>query len=210
MNTIQSNYGVDSSYSTVWRAFNDNKKLDSMEYDESYMLIKDYLDKLVSLNPGTVTSMEFEEVGVTFKRSFLCPRSNQTAYRFCRPMVILDACHSRSQYGGVILSACAHDGEGRLVPLAMELAEIENENHWLYFIMMLSTAIPEINEEGMVVMHDREKGLHNAQLAVLQRTHESICFFHSEKNVNSRFKSKFQGKIWAAAKAYNKPDFQKE
>jgi hypothetical protein len=81
--------------------------------------------KLVQLNPGTVTSLEFKEDGVTFKRAFLCPRSNQTAFRFCTPMVILDACHSRSQYGGVTLSTCGHDGEGRIVLLAIGLAEIK-------------------------------------------------------------------------------------
>jgi MULE transposase domain len=148
-----------------------------MEYNESYMLLKVYFDKLVRLNPGTVISLEFEEHGLVFKRAFLCP-SNQTDFRFCRPMVILDVCHSQSQYGGLILSACTHDGEGRIVLMAMGIAEIKNE------ITMLSTAIPENNKEGMVVMHDCEKGLYNAQLAILPNSHESKCFFHLEKNVN--------------------------
>jgi MULE transposase domain len=78
-----------------------------------------------------------------------------------------------------------HDGEGRLVPLAIGLAEFEIDNHRFYFIKMLSTAIPEINKEGMVIIHNREKGLNNAQVALLPRSHESICVFHLEKNVNS-------------------------
>jgi hypothetical protein len=64
-------------------------------------------------------------------------------------MVILDACHSRSWYGGVLFSACAHDGEGRIVPLAIGLTEIENENPWLYFDSKLSLAFPEVKNEGM-------------------------------------------------------------
>jgi hypothetical protein len=60
-------------------------------------------------------------------------------------------------------------------------------------------AIPEVKTEGMVIMHDRGKGLHDAQLAILPTLYKSICIFHKEKNVNSRFKSTFQGKRWAAA-----------
>jgi hypothetical protein len=76
---------------------------------------------------------------------------------------------------------------------------------------LLSTAIPEIKRKGIIVMHDMEKGLYNAQVAILPNSLESICVFHLEKNVYSKYKSKFKGKIWAvtAAKAFNESDFNK-
>jgi zinc finger SWIM domain-containing protein 3 len=208
MNTIRSDYGVHSSYSTVWRGLNQHKQFNLLEDDSSFMMIKGFMQKLEGSNPGTITSLEFEQDGVTFKRAFLCPRSNQLAFVFCRPMIIVDACHLRSRYGGVIMSACAHDGEGKIVPLAVGIAEVENESNWTYFLCQLSISIPEIMNEGLVVMHDREKGLQNAQFAVLPNSYQSICVFHLEKNLNARFKSKFQGKVWSAAKAFKQGGFE--
>jgi len=106
------------------------------------------------------------------------------------------------------MSACAHDGEGKIVPLAFAIVEIENMENWKYFLVNLRISISQLGEQGIVLMHDREKGLHEAQSSILPTSYKSICVFHLEKNVNSTFKSKFQGKIWAAAKATTVRDFE--
>jgi hypothetical protein len=80
MNTLWFDFGVESSYLTVWKALNKSKKCDSMEYDKSYMLVKDYMDKLANLKPGTVPSLEFEADGVIFQRAFISTQSNQLGF----------------------------------------------------------------------------------------------------------------------------------
>jgi len=209
MNTIRTKYGVQSTYMTAWRGLKNYENNNIISNNQSFMLISSFMDMLKINNPGTITSLEINNVTSTFERAFICPRSNQLAFPYCRPIVILDACHIKSLYGGIILSACSHDGEGRIVPLAVGVAEVENEFTWTYFLENLVKAIPSIDNVGIVVMHDREKGLHNAHQNILPNSHESICVYHLEKNVNYNFKSKFKGKIWAAAKAYKNIDFEK-
>ncbi|KAH6595038.1 hypothetical protein BASA61_003886 [Batrachochytrium salamandrivorans] len=90
----------------------------------------------------------------TFERAFLSPRALQLAFGDCQPMIILDACHLRSKYGGVVMSAVAHDEEGKL------------------------------SKPGIVVMHDREKGLQNAQKLVLPNSYKSILRLPPRKKPN--------------------------
>jgi hypothetical protein len=123
-------------------------------------------------------------------------------------MVIVDACHLTSKYGGIAMSACAHDGANQIVPLAIGIADVENEDNWVYFLNNLRSAIPSLATAGMVFMHDRQKGLQNARMSIFPQSHESICVFHLEKNVNSRFKSVFQKKLWVAAKATTQTGFE--
>jgi hypothetical protein len=128
MNVLIHEYGVSSSYSTVWRALSSSKKTKMLEDDESFKFLRSYMERLELHNPGTFTSVDYEQDHKTFKRLFICPRATQLAFKTCRPMVIIDACHLRSKYGGIIMSACAQDGEGRIVPLAMGICSFSYEN----------------------------------------------------------------------------------
>ena len=206
-NIIKNEYGVSPSYSTAWRALSGLKMENQLEQEVSFMLVEDFFYQFANKNPGTVTKLE-RNVDDTFRQAFLCPTSSKLAFAYCRPIVIMDACHIKSVYGGVILSACTHDGEGHILPLAIGIGPIENEENWMFFIRSLRDAIPEMSRFGIVAMHDREKGIQNALSAILPNAHESICVFHLEKNVHSAYKSKFMGKIWSAAKAFNDKDFE--
>jgi hypothetical protein len=161
----------------------------------------------VAKNEGTHTALERDDAN-SFKRVFLCLNSFQRAFKFCRPMVILGACHVKSKHQGVIFSASAHDGVGKIVPLAVGIAHIEDQGNCTFFLENIKTAIPEVKLEGMVIMHDREKGLHAAQVVVFPLAQESICAFHLEKNVNVRFKSKFEGLIWKATKSTTSVEYE--
>ncbi|KAH9263301.1 hypothetical protein BASA83_013333 [Batrachochytrium salamandrivorans] len=68
------------------------------------------------------------------KEHFFQPRALQIAFQNCWPMITLDACHLRSKYGGVVMSAVAHDEEGSIVPLAVAIASIENKTLGLFFV----------------------------------------------------------------------------
>lgn len=107
----------------------------------------------------------------------------------------MDGCHIRSDCDGVILSANSLDEDGAMVPLGIMLCSIENESNWTFFLQNLRKAIPKINKEDIVIMHDCEKGLQNAQRSALLQSTESICVFHLEKNVLLKFCTKAKGKL---------------
>ena len=205
-NIIKHDYGASSTYATAWRALSKLKLENQLEEDKSFMLIDDFLSQFKTKNPGTVTVFE-RNIDNTFWRAFLCPVSSKFVFSNCRPIVIVDACHLRSRYGGVIMSACTHDGESHIVPLAIGIGPIENEENWRFFLMNLRQAIPNLCRSDIVIMHDRQKGIENAQSSILPNTYESICVYHLEKNVNAMYKSKFMGKIWAAARAFSDREF---
>ncbi|KAH6567136.1 hypothetical protein BASA62_006274 [Batrachochytrium salamandrivorans] len=107
-----------------------------LENKRSFMLLNGLFTKFSIHNPESHCILE-KNSDDTFERAFLSPRALQLAFRNCRPMIILDACHLRSKYGGVVMSAVAHDGEGSIVPLAVAIASIENKDNWVFFLSNL-------------------------------------------------------------------------
>ncbi|KAH6568466.1 hypothetical protein BASA62_005454 [Batrachochytrium salamandrivorans] len=107
-----------------------------LENKRSFMLLNGLFTKFSIHNPESHCILE-KNSDDTFARAFLSPRALQLAFRNCRPMIILDACHLRSKYGGVVMSAVAHDGEGSIVSLAVAIASIENKDNWVFFFCQI-------------------------------------------------------------------------
>ncbi|KAH6583297.1 hypothetical protein BASA61_008079 [Batrachochytrium salamandrivorans] len=87
------------------------------------------------------------------------------------------------------------------IPYFLHEIEIANPGSTTYVAATSEETIPEIKQPGIVIVHDREKGPQQAQKQILPFLFKSICVWHLENNVNTIFKSKFGGQIWAAAKA---------
>jgi hypothetical protein len=208
VNYIEYTHGATTTYHTAWKALNEINNEKQLEDDKSFQLISNFLRQLEILNPGSHVSLEALADGQTFYRTFLCLKAATNAFEFCRPIIVLDACHIKSQYKGIIMSACSHDGEGHIVPLAIAIGDKEDQANWMYFVTHLKLAIPRIGDPGIVVMTDRHRGLKNAITSILPNSHQSICAFHLEKNVICHFKSKFDGKVHAASKATTKKEFE--
>ncbi|KAH6566526.1 hypothetical protein BASA60_009460 [Batrachochytrium salamandrivorans] len=161
-NETQAQHYQHLSYSMAWRALSKCKMDNMLENKRSFMLLNGLFTKFFIHNQESHCILE-KNSNDTFERAFLSLRALQLAFRNCRPMIILDACHLRSKYGGVVMSAVAHDGEGSIAPLAVAIASIKNKNNCVFFLLNLLSAIPELSKPGIVVMHNREKDLQNAQ-----------------------------------------------
>ena len=109
VNLVRNIHGATPTYKTAWNALNKEKIAETLEGNKSFSLMKCFMIAVEEANPGSTTSLECSP-DRTFKRAFICPYAAQMAFKHCRPMVILDACHIKSNYGGVILSACARGG----------------------------------------------------------------------------------------------------
>ncbi|KAH9264046.1 hypothetical protein BASA83_012521 [Batrachochytrium salamandrivorans] len=110
------------SYSMAWRALSKCKMDNMLENKRSFMLLNGLFTKFSIHNPESHCILE-KNSDDTFERAFLSPPALQLAFVHCRPMIILDACHLRSKYGGVVMSAVAHDGEGKIWAAAKSLSE---------------------------------------------------------------------------------------
>ncbi|KAH9265704.1 hypothetical protein BASA83_010992 [Batrachochytrium salamandrivorans] len=113
-------HGATSSYSSAWRALQchrqDINKADVISFGQ----IPYFLHGIEIANSGSTTYVTATSEGI-FDNGFLCLGPMRNAFNQCRPMLIVDACHIKSKYGGVIMAASAHDGDNHIIPIAIGL-----------------------------------------------------------------------------------------
>ncbi|CAG8799252.1 14453_t:CDS:2, partial [Dentiscutata erythropus] len=156
VNRVRSEVGAEASYMAAWRSRAANKRRRAAKVDENYQRIKPLLDNLLLANPGSIIAFEIN-ANNRFERAFLCLWSWIKAAEHCIHVFTLDACHSKSNYKGVYLSASVVDGEGKLVPIAFAVCSVENSNNWMWFCEHLCIALSRMNSNETVIISDREK-----------------------------------------------------
>ncbi|CAG8826695.1 4983_t:CDS:2, partial [Dentiscutata erythropus] len=67
--------------------------------------------------------------------------------------------------------------------------------------------LPLMNSNESVIISDREKSIADAVKMKLPNAFHTHCVWHIEKNVNTKFRTKLGGKIWAAAKSLHVEGF---
>lgn len=130
MQVMLGDHDVNISY---WKAWQSREV--ALDYAKgsscaSYMMLPDYLDRLVLANPGTLSEMvtEFEGgVGHMFKYMFLALAASVSGFKQMCSVIIIDGTHMRGTYGGCLLTASAHDGNYQVFPLAMGVVDSEND-----------------------------------------------------------------------------------
>ena len=196
---IREKCGISLPYHTSWKAMS-QVKADDLWLDElSIQKLSNYLSQMKDTNSGTI--VDFQRHGMEFHRAFLAPGVGTKAFKFLLPAIIIDACHMKTKQGGMIFGASGMTSEMNIYPLAIAVAPTENENNWRWFLELLLRAIPEINQRSVFIASDRDKGLKAAQHIVLPNASHSICLQHLQRNVKDKFHTKYEGRIWAAAKA---------
>ncbi|CAG8434550.1 6928_t:CDS:2 [Scutellospora calospora] len=95
----------------------------------------------------------------------------------------------KSSYKDVYFSVSMINSKNRLVPIAFAICSVKNSNNWTWFCEHLHMTFPFMNMIKTIIISDRKK--------------------HIEKNVNTKFKTKLGGKIWAVAKALHVEEFNK-
>lgn len=75
---------------------------------EQFKFMRKYAIALLKWNPGS--SVYLSKDGNHFKRFYVCPAACRQGLRHCRPIVCVDGCHLKEQYGGQLLCAIGKDG----------------------------------------------------------------------------------------------------
>ena len=76
----------------------------------------------------------------------------------CRPILCLDACHLKREYGGQLLCAIGLDGNDDMFPIVYDVAEAETRESWQWFIQLLLADLCEAEGGlGWTIMSDRQK-----------------------------------------------------
>ncbi|KAL2941354.1 hypothetical protein RDABS01_029704 [Bienertia sinuspersici] len=116
-------YGVQMAISTLYRMR--SKALVEIHegFDDSYSHLPQYCEVIKITNPGSIAncswnSPQHPERPLAFTSIFISFRATMDGlFNGCRSLIGVDGCHLKGNYGGVLLSAIALDGNDELFPL---------------------------------------------------------------------------------------------
>lgn len=76
----------------------------------SYNQLVQYRDALMSTNPGSHCVLECDPTTSCFQRLFICYGACIEGFRWCRPLLFMDATYFKSKYKGQLIGATGRDG----------------------------------------------------------------------------------------------------
>ncbi|KAG7552562.1 Zinc finger PMZ-type [Arabidopsis thaliana x Arabidopsis arenosa] len=199
------------SYATAWRAKEvavENVRGDDIK---SYRFLPTYLYLLKAANPGTITHLHStpEADGKQrFKYVFVALGASIKGVKYMRKVVVVDGTQLVGRYKGVLLIACAQDGNFQIFPIAFGVVDGETDASWVWFFDKLSEIVPD--SEDLMIVSDRHSSIYKGLSVVYPKAHHGACVVHLERNISTYYsKYGFSGLFFSAAKAYRVRDFEK-
>ncbi|PKU80922.1 hypothetical protein MA16_Dca025506 [Dendrobium catenatum] len=179
--------------------------------DENYKWVPTLRSELLKRNPGSHVTYQCDNNNKSFKRFFVSFKVCIDGFLSgCRYLIGVDACHLKSKYLGVLLSANCLDGNNGLFTIAIAVAESESKKSWEWFLKNLSEAFrSEI--EHLAFISDMEKGLGEAIRVVFPKAEHRVCMRHLWKNIKKFFRCEdgknLQKLVWTAANSFSEHIF---
>lgn len=122
-----------------------------------YNLPWDYANELRRSNPGTTFFVELSDEGQFQKYYFSFDACKRGFLLACRPIIFLDGCHLKTQYGGVLLSAIGMDPNDWIFPVAHVVVQSEDTKAWRWFLIALKQDLGINNTDLWTIMSDKQK-----------------------------------------------------
>ncbi|XP_058726614.1 uncharacterized protein LOC131597973 [Vicia villosa] len=88
---------------------------------EQYAYLRNFAEELRRSNPNTTVIIKcgMSDVGPVFERIYICLEACKAAFAYtCRPLIGLDACFLKGEYGGQLMAAVGMDGNNQIYPIA--------------------------------------------------------------------------------------------
>ncbi|XP_010424792.1 PREDICTED: protein FAR-RED ELONGATED HYPOCOTYL 3-like [Camelina sativa] len=209
MNIVQRRLGLQLSYSTALRGKKQNVSDVRGSPEASYAKLYSYLHMLETVNPGTVTQVELD-AEKRFKYLFIALGACIEGFRAMRKVIVVDATHLKTKYGGRLVFATAQDPNHHHYPIAFGVLDGEKDVSWSWFFKMLKTVILE--EPELVFMSDRHGSIIKAVSEVYPSALHGHCVWHLSQNVKKAKtdKNDVALKFVECAHIYTKNEFEKE
>ncbi|XP_057423577.1 uncharacterized protein LOC130717381 [Lotus japonicus] len=212
------NYGIEpSNLAQLYRARKRVRQDSNGVHALRYTGLSAWANLAKETNPGSIIKLQLEpriNKNPEFKRFFVCLDAMKKGFvRGCRPWFGIDGCHLKGQYGGVLLSAVAVDGNKDIFPIAFAVVEVECKGSWMFFLSLLNDAlssVPEWQDIQVTIMSDMENGLRNSVAEKFPYAKHRYCCNHLLNNFKLNFKTLLLNmQFWVAAMAYNEFMYEK-
>lgn len=132
-------------------------------HDESYSHLPAYTRIIVATNPESkahYSSVESESIPkeLLFNNIFISFSAMWKGFlQGCRPLIGVDGTHLKGNYGGVLLSAVAMDGNNEIFPLAYAVVSIEDKDNWSFFLWNIYHIVKDSKRSDWTIISDRQK-----------------------------------------------------
>ncbi|KAL2932679.1 Protein FAR1-RELATED SEQUENCE 6 [Bienertia sinuspersici] len=186
-------------------------------YDDSYAFLPGYCEMIRRTNPGSDAScvwnpethvdrpLAFVTIFISFKPCLDGLRDG------IRGFIGVDGTHLKGNYGGVLLSFVALDGNNELFPFAWGIVSNEDSESWGFFVHHLRDFLRSTGRgDDWCIISDRQKGIECALDKVWPEVDRRYC----TKHLASNWKKAFPGPLmlslfWKACGAYSEFTFKK-
>ncbi|KAK9105024.1 hypothetical protein Scep_021868 [Stephania cephalantha] len=163
---IKKKYGHEVNYKLMWDAKKKAIEWVFGDWDESYAQLPRWLAAVRSKSPGTRIEWshrqwhddEISTASPQFRRVFFAFEASIQAFKFCRPLLQIDATFLYGRYSGKLMIALSVEGNGHILPVAFAVAETESTDSWGWFLRMLRKHVTD--REGICVISDRHQEGH--------------------------------------------------
>ncbi|KAH6804330.1 hypothetical protein C2S51_032577 [Perilla frutescens var. frutescens] len=175
-------FGIHIDYSFALRTRNIAIQMVYGDFDKSYAQLPAFLHTLQLMNPGTVVDMEITS-----------------------DVLVINGTHLKGKNKGVLFVAVTKDGNEQILPVAVGLGPIENDESWIWFLAHVHMALGDIDD--LFIVSDQHQSIKNAVEAVFPRATHGLCYYHLKNKMTKRGKhmtTLFQ----EAAYAYRRDTFQ--
>ncbi|XP_076929783.1 uncharacterized protein LOC143594336 [Bidens hawaiensis] len=119
---IKEKLNVDITYGKVWAARKKAVENIYCSWDENFHELPSYIIALQQANPSTVVQWLHHPYSPSdcsvFKYVFWAFRPSIEAFRFCIPVISIDAIHLKGTYKGKILIAVSKNANNMILPIA--------------------------------------------------------------------------------------------
>lgn len=124
----------------------------------------------------------------------------------------MDGAALKARYQGILFSACAHDANGSIFPLAFGIGDTENDDSWEWFFTKLREVIGF--REELAIVADRHKSIIKAVTTVYPEADFGICVQHLARNLKNKFPKGFNKSIktyfTVASRSYLVTEFHRQ
>jgi hypothetical protein len=153
-------WGVKLSHDQAYRAKRKAIQLIQGAGREQFSHLRTYADELINSNPNKTVIIQCVDSnsGPMFERMYVCLEACKSAFSYtCRPLIGLDACFFKGDYGGQLMAAVGKDGNNQIFPIAYAVVEAETKNSWQWFIKLLLEDLQSISQKPYAFISDQQK-----------------------------------------------------
>lgn len=132
-------------------------------HDKSYGKLPAYVKVIHETNPGSAAFCALTDIGHPQRSSQFSSIVISFATQFkgfiggCRFLIGVDGTHLKGNYGGILLSAIALDGNNEIFPVAYAIVSAEDTQNWSFFFWHLYNLVNDSGRTDWTIISDRQK-----------------------------------------------------